>query len=326
MVDVDWRRRSLMLKEHPLVVFSGRSNPALSSAICEYLQIEPGRILLKDFSDGEIHCQIEENVRGTDVFIVQSTGWPPNRSLMELLIMLDAFRRSSPTRVTAVIPYYGYARQDRKDKPRVPITAKLTANLITIAGASRLLTMDLHASQIQGFFDIPVDHLYAAPVLIEAIRKHGFERPTVVSPDAGGVERARAFAKRLKADLAIMDKRRPEANRAEIMNVIGDVKGRDCVIVDDIIDTAGTLVKTAEALTDRGARTVCAAGVHPVLSGPAIERINNSGLKQVMVTDTLALGDAATACSKIEQLSVAVLLGEAIRRIHDGASVSSLFV
>jgi ribose-phosphate pyrophosphokinase len=245
---------------------------------------------------------------------------------MELLIMLDAFRRSSPTRVTAVIPYYGYARQDRKDKPRVPITSKLVANLITTAGANRLLTMDLHASQIQGFFDIPVDHLYAAPVLIDAIRAMRLERLTLVSPDAGGVERARAFAKRLRSDLAIMDKRRPEANRAEIMNVIGEVEGRDCVVVDDIIDTAGTLVKTAEALMERGARSVYAAGVHGVLSGPAVERINNSTLERVMVTDTLPLGEEAAASPKIEQLSVAVLLGEAIRRIHEGASVSSLFV
>jgi len=315
-----------MLKEHPLAVFSGRSNPALSAAICDYLQIDMGKIRLRNFSDGEIYCQIEQNVRGLDVFIVQPTGRPSNESLVELLIMLDAFRRASPTRLTAVIPYFGYARQDRKDKPRVPITAKLAANLITTAGADRILTMDLHASQIQGFFDIPVDHLYAAPVLIEAIQGHQLERLTLVSPDAGGVERARAFAKRLKADLAIMDKRRPEANHAEIMNVIGDVEGRDCVVVDDIIDTAGTLVKTAEALAERGARTVCAAGVHPVLSGPAVDRIENSTLHQVMVTDTLALQPNAAACSKVEQLSVAVLLGEAIRRIHEGASVSSLFV
>ncbi|NOZ79207.1 MAG: ribose-phosphate pyrophosphokinase [Acidobacteria bacterium] len=315
-----------MLKEHPLIVFSGRNNPALSSAICDYLQIEMGKIRLGSFSDGEISCQIQQNVRGSDVFIVQSTGRPTNESLMELLVMLDAFRRASPTRVTAVLPYFGYARQDRKDKPRVPITAKLVANLITTAGANRLLAMDLHASQIQGFFDIPVDHLYAAPVLIDAIRRHELERLMLVAPDAGGVERARAFAKRLKADLAIMDKRRPEANRAEIMNVIGDVEDRDCVIVDDIIDTAGTLVKTVEALVDRGARSVYAAGVHAVLSGPAVERIENSTVQQVMVTDTLSLQPDAASCPKIEQLSVAVLLGEAIRRIHEGASVSSLFV
>jgi ribose-phosphate pyrophosphokinase len=225
-----------------------------------------------------------------------------------------------------VIPYLGYGRQDRKDAPRVPITAKLVANLITTAGADRVLTIDLHAAQIQGFFDIPVDHLYAAPVLIEAIRRRELERPVLVSPDAGGVERARAFAKRLKVDLAIMDKRRPEANKAEIMNVIGTVQGCDCVVVDDIIDTAGTLVNSAQALLDRGARSVYATGVHPVFSGPAIERINSSALSSVMVTDTLALSDAAAASPKIEQLSLAVLLGEAIRRIHEGASVSSLFV
>jgi ribose-phosphate pyrophosphokinase len=315
-----------MLKEHPLLVFSGRTHPALTEAICSYLQIETGHVRLGNFSDGEIYCQIQDNVRGADVFIVQPTGSPPNESLLELLILLDAFRRSSPTRVCVVIPYMGYARQDRKDAPRVPITSKLIANLITTAGADRLLTIDLHAAQIQGFYDIPVDHLYAAPVLIEAIRRKSFADLTIVSPDAGGVERARAFAKRLKADLAIMDKRRPEANRAEIMNVIGDVEGRDCVIVDDIVDTAGTLVKSAGALIDHGARTVCAAGVHPVLSGPAIERISGSSVQKLMVTDTLPLQPEAAECPKIEQLSLAVLLGEAIRRIHEGASVSSLFV
>ena len=315
-----------MLKEHPLLVFSGRTHPALSEAICAYLQIEMGHVRLGNFSDGEIFCQIKDNVRGADIFIVQPTSSPPNESLMELLVMLDAFRRASPSRVTVVIPYLGYARQDRKDSPRVPITAKLVANLITTAGAERLLTIDLHAAQIQGFFDIPVDHLYAAPVLIEAIRRRQLERLTLVSPDAGGVERARAFAKRLRVDLAIMDKRRPEANQAEIMHVIGDVRDRDCVIVDDIIDTAGTLVKTAEALIERGARSVYAASVHPVLSGPAIDRINGSTLQKVMVTDTLPLCPEAADCPKIEQLSLASLLGEAIRRIHEGASVTSLFV
>jgi ribose-phosphate pyrophosphokinase len=281
---------------------------------------------LGNFSDGEQYCQIEENARGADVFIVQSTGSPPNDNLMELLIMLDALRRASPTRVCVVMPYMGYARQDRKDAPRVPITAKLVANLITTAGADRVLTIDLHAAQIQGFFDIPVDHLYAAPVLIEAIRRKALSNPMLVSPDAGGVERARAFAKRLKLDLAIMDKRRPEANRAEIMNVIGNVEGCDCVIVDDIIDTAGTLVHSAEALIERGARSVYATGVHPVFSGPAIDRLNASPIKKVMVTDTIALSEKARTSPKVEQLSLAVLLGEAIRRIHEGASVSSLFV
>jgi ribose-phosphate pyrophosphokinase len=315
-----------MLKEHPLQVFSGRANPALTEAICGYLQIEMGHLRLGSFSDGEIFCQIQDNVRGADVFIVQPTGRPANESLMELLIILDAFRRASPSRVCVVMPYMGYARQDRKDAPRVPITAKLVANLITSAGANRMLTIDLHAAQIQGFFDIPVDHLYAAPILIEAIRRKNLEKPVIVSPDAGGVERARAFAKRLKCDLAIMDKRRPEANKAVIMNVIGEVDGRDCVIIDDIIDTAGTLVGSAAALTERGARSVYAAGVHPVLSGPAVDRINSSMLEKVLVTDTLSLSENAAKSAKIEQLSLAVLLGEAIRRIHEGASVSSLFV
>jgi len=315
-----------MLKEQPLLVFSGRANVPLTEAICGYLQIEMGRVRLGTFSDGEIFCQIEDNVRGADVFVVQPTGNPANQSLMELLIMLDAFRRASPSRICVVMPYMGYGRQDRKDAPRVPITAKLVANLITTAGAGRVLTIDLHAAQIQGFFDIPVDHLYAAPVLIEAIRRKNLEKLVLVSPDAGGVERARAFAKRLHVDLAIMDKRRPEANKAEIMNVIGSVEGCDCVIVDDIIDTAGTLVGSADALMDRGARSVHAAGVHPVFSGPAIERISASQLQTVMVTDTLALREDAVQCPKIEQLSLAVLLGEAIRRIHEGASVSSLFV
>ena len=315
-----------MLKEHPLQVCSGRANPALTEAICGYLQIEMGHLRLGSFSDGEIFCQIQDNVRGADVFIVQPTGRPANESLMELLIILDAFRRASPSRVCVVMPYMGYARQDRKDAPRVPITAKLVANLITSAGAGRMLTIDLHAAQIQGFFDIPVDHLYAAPILIEAIRRKNLEKPVIVSPDAGGVERARAFAKRLKCDLAIMDKRRPEANKAVIMNVIGEVDGRDCVIIDDIIDTAGTLVGSAAALTERGARSVYAAGVHPVLSGPAVDRINASTLEKVLVTDTLSLSENAAKSPKIEQLSLAVLLGEAIRRIHEGASVSSLFV
>ena len=315
-----------MLKEHPLQVFSGRANPALTEAICGYLQIEMGHLRLGSFSDGEIFCQIQDNVRGADVFIVQPTGRPANESLMELLIILDAFRRASPSRVCVVMPYMGYARQDRKDAPRVPITAKLVANLITSAGAGRMLTIDLHAAQIQGFFDIPVDHLYAAPILIEAIRRKNLEKPVIVSPDAGGVERARAFAKRLKCDLAIMDKRRPEANKAVIMNVIGEVDGRDCVIIDDIIDTAGTLVGSAAALTERGARSVYAAGVHPVLSGPAVDRINASTLEKVLVTDTLSLSENAAQSPTIEQLSLAVLLGEAIRRIHEGASVSSLFV
>ena len=309
-----------------LMVFTGNAHPVLAKAICDYLKIPLGKAEVFKFSNENIFVRILENVRERDVFVVQPFASPVNESLVEMLIMLDAFRRASPTRVSVVIPYLGYARQDRKDAPRVPITSKLVANLISTAGADRVLALDLHASQIQGFFDIPVDHLYAAPILIEAIRNQNLPNLMLISPDAGGVERARAFAKRLKVDLAIMDKRRPEANKAEIMNVIGNVEGYDCVIVDDIIDTAGTLVNTAQALKERGASSVYAAGVHPVLSGPAIERINASEIEKVMVTDTLCLSAEAAACPKIEQLSLAVLLGEAIRRIHEGASVSSLFV
>jgi len=312
--------------ELPLIVLSGRAHPELSRRICDYLQIALGKISLFNFSDGENACQIEENVRGGDVFVVQPTCPPVNDNLMELLIILDACRRSSAQRVTAVIPYFGYARQDRKDKPRVPITAKLVSDLLTSAGASRVLTMDLHAAQIQGFFNIPVDHLFAAPVLVEEIRRLGLSDLVMVSPDAGGVERARAFAKRLDAGLAIVDKRRTSPNHAEVMNIIGDVAGKTCVIVDDIIDTAGTLVKTAEVLQERGAARVLAAGVHPVLSGPAVERISASVVEEVIVTDTIPLREEARRCGKIRQLSVAELLGEAIRRIHEAKSVSSLFV
>ncbi len=315
-----------MNDQGPLVVFSGRSHPQLAVHICDYLQIPCGKVKLYDFSDGENGCQIEENVRGGDVYVVQPTCPPVNNNLMELLILLDACRRSSASRITAVIPYFGYARQDRKDRPRVPITAKLISDLITSAGATRVLAIDLHAAQIQGFFNIPVDHLFAAPVLIEEIRRLALPDLVRVSPDAGGVERARAFAKRLEAGLAIVDKRRTSPNLAEVMNVIGEVEGRTCMIVDDIIDTAGTLVKTAEVLHGRGASRVLAAGVHPVLSGPSVERIQASPLEQVIVTDTIPLGAAARAGAKIRQLSVAELLGEAIRRIHEGKSVSSLFV
>jgi len=311
---------------NPLVVLSGRAHPALTDRICDYLQIERGALDLYNFSDGESACQIEENVRGGDLFVVQPTCPPVNDNIMELLIILDACRRSSATRVTAVIPYLGYARQDRKDRPRVPITAKLVCDLITSAGASRILTMDLHAAQIQGFFNIPVDHLFAAPVLIEELRRLRLDDFVIVSPDAGGVERARAFAKRLEAGLAIVDKRRTSPNHAEVMNIIGEVEGHPCVVVDDIIDTAGTLVKTAEALQQRGAARIFAAGVHPVLSGPAIGRIEQSAFEQVFVTDTIPLGERARQCGKIRQLSVAELLGEAIRRIHEAKSVSSLFV
>ena len=315
-----------MHEQNPLVVFSGRAHPQLTDRICDYLQIPRGEVRLYNFSDGESGCQIEENVRGGDVYVVQPTCPPVNNNLMEMLILLDACRRSSASRITAVMPYFGYGRQDRKDRPRVPITAKLICDLITSAGATRILSMDLHAAQIQGFFNIPVDHLFAAPVLIEEIRRLNLPGLVMVSPDAGGVERARAFAKRLEAGLAITDKRRTSPNHAEVMHIIGEVEGRTCVIVDDIIDTAGTLVKTAEALHERGAAQVLAAGVHPVLSGPAVERIMTSPVQTVIVTDTIPLGEQARECPKIRQLSVAELLGEAIRRIHEAKSVSSLFV
>jgi ribose-phosphate pyrophosphokinase len=315
-----------MHEQSPLVILSGRAHQNLTLRICDYLQIPPGQVRLYNFSDGENGCQIDENVRGGDLFVVQPTCPPVNDNLMELLILLDACRRSSATRITAVMPYFGYARQDRKDRPRVPITAKLVCDLLTSAGANRILAVDLHAAQIQGFFNIPVDHLFAAPVLVEEMRRQEFPGLVMVSPDAGGVERARAFAKRLQAGLAIVDKRRTSPNQAEVMNVIGEVDGRTCVVVDDIIDTAGTLVKTAEALYERGAARVLAAAVHPVLSGSAVERIEGSVLEGVIVTDTVPLSERAKACPKIHQLSVAELLGEAILRIHEAKSVSSLFV
>jgi ribose-phosphate pyrophosphokinase len=309
-----------------LKIFSGRAHPSLGAEICAYLGVAQGRVTLFNFSDGENSCQIDENVRGADVFIVQPTCSPANDTLMELLILLDAFKRSSATRVTAVIPYYGYARQDRKDRPRVPITSKLVADLLTAAGADRILTMDLHAAQIQGFFNIPVDHLFAAPVILDAVRKMDIPDLVIVSPDVGGVERARAFAKRLGSGLAIVDKRRTGKNETEVLNVIGDVEGRSVLILDDIIDTAGTLIKGAEALKSFGAKEIFAAGVHPVLSGPAIDRINASELKSVFVTNTIPVEAAIARCSRLRSFSVAALLGEAIQRIHDGASVSSLFV
>ena len=309
-----------------LKIFSGRAHPSLAQEICAYLKLPLGKVEAYNFSDGEIFCQIEENVRGSDVFIIQPTCPPANENLMELLIMLDAFKRSSASRVSAVIPYYGYARQDKKDRPRVPITAKLVADLISRAGADRILTMDLHAAQIQGFFDVPVDHLFAAPVLLEAIRKLEIPDLTLVSPDAGGVERTRAVAKRLGAGLAIVDKRRESPNRAKVMHVIGDVKDRNVLLVDDIIDTAGTLHWTVEALRDNGAKRILAAGIHAVLSGPAIERIQNSPLEKVLITNTTPLEEKLAQCDKLEPLSVAPLLGEAIRRIHEDSSVSSLFV
>jgi ribose-phosphate pyrophosphokinase len=309
-----------------LKIFGGRAHPALVAEICDYLNLPPGKVSAFNFSDGETFCQIEENVRGSDIFVVQPTCAPVNENLMELLIMLDSCKRSSASRVTAVLPYYGYARQDKKDKPRVPITAKLVADLMSAAGADRVLTMDLHADQIQGFFDIPVDHLFAAPVILAAVRDLKIPDLVVVSPDAGGVERARAIAKRLGADLAIVDKRRTAPNEAEVMHIIGDVAGRNALIVDDIIDTAGTLTKTVESLKEKGAQRVLAAGVHGVLSGPAIQRIAASPLESVLITNTTPVDDKLSRLSKLRSLSVAPLLGEAIRRIHENSSVSSLFV
>ncbi len=310
-----------------LKIFGGRAHPALVTEICEYLNLEAGKVSAFNFSDGETFCQIEENVRGSDVFLVQPTCTPVNENLVELLIMLDSFKRSSASRVTAVIPYYGYARQDKKDKPRVPITAKLVADLISRAGADRVLTMDLHADQIQGFFDIPVDHLFAAPVLLEAVRDLNIPDLVVVSPDAGGVERARAIAKRLGAGLAIIDKRRTAPNTAEVMHLIGDVEGCNALVVDDIIDTAGTLTKSVDALKEKGANRVLAAGVHGVLSGPALQRIAASPLEMVLITNTTPVEDKLRRLpAKLRPLSVAPLLGEAIRRIHENSSVSSLFV
>jgi ribose-phosphate pyrophosphokinase len=309
-----------------LKIFGGRAHPALVAEICDYLNLEAGKVSAFNFSDGETFCQIEENVRGSDIFVVQPTCGPVNENLMELLIMLDSFKRSSASRVTAVIPYYGYARQDKKDRPRVPITAKLVADLISRAGADRVLTMDLHADQIQGFFDVPVDHLFAAPVLLEAVRDLEIPNLVVVSPDAGGVERARAIAKRLGAGLAIIDKRRTAPNEAEVMHLIGDVEGCNALVVDDIIDTAGTLTKSVEALKAKGADRVLAAGVHGILSGPALKRIASSPLEMVLITNTTPVDDKLAKLPKLRPLSVAPLLGEAIRRIHENSSVSSLFV
>ena len=307
-------------------VFSGNANPQLAADICSYLRLPLGKSLVKNFSDGETWVEVGENVRGRDVYVVQSTSYPANNNLMELLVLIDAIKRASASRITAVIPYFGYARQDRKVAPRTPITAKLIADLIVTAGASRVLSMDLHAAQIQGFFNIPFDHLYSAPVMIDAIRSYKSEDLVIVSPDAGGVERARHYAKILDCSLAIIDKRRERANVAEVMNLIGDVEGKVAVIVDDMIDTAGTVTQAVPVLLERGAKKVYCASTHPVLSGPAIERIEKSNLVEVSVTDTVPLRDNAKACSKIKVYSVAKILGEAIRRIHDDDSVSSLFI
>ncbi len=313
-----------------LKVFSGSAHPALAREIADFLSASPGQARLRRFPDSEISFQIDENIRGTDVFVVQPTcatqTGSVNDHLVELTVMIDAFRRSSASRITAVIPYYGYARQDRKDKPRVPISAKLVANILSAAGTNRVLTMDLHKAQIQGFFDIPVDHLFAAPVIIDYLSRLDYPKRTLVSPDAGGAERARAYAKRLDAELAIIDKRRSDDGTAEVMNVIGDVEGRTCILQDDIIDTAGTITKGASALKANGAAQVFACAVHGVLSGPAVERIEKSPIDKLIVTNTIPLSPHAAACSKIVVLSVARLLGQAIKSIHEETSVSSLFV
>lgn len=307
-------------------LFTGNANPGLARDMAAYLDVEIGKAEVGIFSDGEVNVEIRENVRGMDCFVMQSTCAPANTHLMELLIMIDALRRSSAGRITAVLPYYGYSRQDRKVRPRMPISAKLVADLIGVAGTDRVLCIELHAGQIQGFFNVPVDNIFATPVLLDAIRLRAEGDLCVISPDAGGVERARAYAKRLDAPLAIIDKRREAANVSQVMNIIGDVRSRTCVIVDDIVDTAGTLTEAARALEGAGARAVYAAITHPVLSGPAIKRIDESPLRELVVTDTIPLRPDAVQCSKLKVVSVAALLGEAIRRINNEESVSSLFV
>ena len=307
-------------------VFSGNANIALATKICHHLGVSLGKANVTTFSDGETRVEINENVRGMDVFIIQSTCPPVNVTCMELLIMIDALKRASADRITAVIPYYGYGRQDRKVAPRAPITAKLLADLITAAGANRVLSMDLHAGQIQGFFNIPVDNLFATPVLFDYMKKNFIDGTVVVSPDTGGVERARAFGKRLGASLAIIDKRREGPNEAEVMNIIGNVKGKRIIILDDMIDTAGTVVQAARAMKEAGALEVSICCTHPVLSGPALERIEGSEIKEVIVTDTIPLSDRAKNCKKIKVLSVSGILGEAVRRIYYNDSVSSLFI
>jgi ribose-phosphate pyrophosphokinase len=309
-----------------LTIFSGSSNRELSEAICRYVEVPPGRAEVTKFSDGESYVEIGENVRGVNCFVVQSTSTPVNHNLVELLIMIDALKRASAGSIIAVLPYFGYARQDRKVKPRTPISAKLVADLITAAGADRVLAMDLHAGQIQGFFNIPFDHIYAMPVLMETLRGRFTADTVVVSPDAGGVERARAFSKRLNTSLAIIDKRRSAPNVSEVMNLIGDVRGKDALIVDDMIDTAGTLAQAAKAVMEHGARSVSACASHGVLSGPAIQRIDDSPLSDIYITDTIAPVEAVRQNKKIKVSSVARLLGEAVKRIHHGDSISSLFI
>ena len=309
-----------------LKIFTGNANKSLAGKICGALGVTLGAASVEPFSDGEIRLQILENVRGADVFVVQPTCTPVDRHLIELLLMMDALKRASAERITAVLPYYGYARQDRKDKPRMPISARLIANLIQTAGADRVLTLDLHAAQIQGFFDVPVDHLFAAPVMLEYFDSIGRRDMTMVSPDAGGVERARAFAKHMNAPLAIIDKRRTDVNVAEVMHIIGEVEGRHCLIVDDLIDTAGTLVKGAEALLLQGAASVTACATHAVLSGPAVQRIEASQISEVVVTNSIPLSEEAKRCTRIKMLSVAPLLARAIQSIHEDGSVSTLFL
>jgi ribose-phosphate pyrophosphokinase len=313
------------LADDKFKIFCGTANPDLAKAICKYVGVPLGKAEHGQFSDGETRYQILENVRGADVFVVQPCSHPVDFNLMQLLLMIDAFKRASAWRITAVIPYYPYARQDRKDRPRVAISAKLVADLLETAGSSRVLTLDLHAPQIQGYFNIPVDHLFASPVLVEYFQKMNLGPMTIVSPDAGGVERARYFAKRMDAPLAIVDKRRIDVNVSEVMNLIGDVSGRPALVIDDIIDTAGTLVKTAEALLDNGATKVFAACTHPVLSGPAAERITKSAIEEVVVADSVPLNDAARKVSKIKVLSVAPLLARGIQSIHEETSISELF-
>ncbi|WP_374317726.1 ribose-phosphate pyrophosphokinase [Aquabacterium sp.] len=308
------------------VLFTGNSNPALAQEIASHLGIELGKAAVGRFSDGETTVEIQQNVRGREVFVIQSTCAPTNDNLMELLIMVDALKRASAQRITAVIPYFGYARQDRRPRStRVPISARVVANMLEAVGVSRVLTMDLHADQIQGFFNIPVDNIYASPVLLSDLQAKKYSNLVVVSPDVGGVVRARALAKQLGCDLAIIDKRRPKANVSEVMHIIGEIEGRNCVIMDDMIDTAGTLVKAAEVLKDRNAKSVFAYCTHPVFSGPAIERIKTSQLDEVVISNTIPLNDQAKECKKIRQLSVAFLFAETIRRISDGDSVTSLF-
>jgi ribose-phosphate pyrophosphokinase len=315
-----------MMDPDRIKIFTGNANPPLAQEICDFLGLPLGLSSVKTFADGEIYLQLHENVRGADVFVVQPTSKPVDRNLMELLLMIDALKRASADRITAVLPYYGYARQDRKDKPRVPISAKLIAKLLEKAGADRILALDLHAAQIQGFFDIPVDHLFATPVMIEYLKAVQTPETVVVSPDAGGVERARAFAKRINAPLAIIDKRRDDVNVAEVMHIIGEVADRECLIVDDLIDTGGTLVKGAEALLKEGAASVMACATHAVLSPPALDRIENSRIREVLLTNSIPLSDEARRSTKIRTLSVAPLLARAIQSIHEETSVSSLFI